>query len=119
MHVHGGHSMNIKMKCSLLAAVLGLYALAAHADAKYHVTLTQASQVGKEQLKAGEYHVVLDESKVVFTHLTSGDSVEVPATIQRAEQKHAHTSIRMQRADGENQILEIKLGGTQTRILFP
>jgi hypothetical protein len=119
MHVHGGHSMNIKMKYSLFATLLGLFALAAHADTKYHVTLTQASQVGNEQLKAGEYHVVLDESKVVFTHLTSGESVEVPATIQHAEQKHPHTSIRMQRAEGENQILEIKLGGTQTRILFP
>jgi hypothetical protein len=119
MHVHGGYSMKIKTRYSLLAVLLGLFALAAHADTKYHITLSQGAQVGKEQLKAGEYHVVLDESKVVFTHSTSGESVEVPATIQRSEQKHAHTSIRMERADGANQILEIKLGGTQTRILFP
>lgn len=101
-----------------MAALLGLIAVAAHADTKYHVTLTQPAKAGTEQLQAGEYHVVLDESKVLFTHLTSGESVEVPATIQNAEQKHAYTSIRMQRAEGENQILEIKLGGTPTRILF-
>jgi hypothetical protein len=118
MHVHRGQSMKIKTSYSLIAALLGLFALAAHADTKYHVTLTQAAKVGSEQLKPGEYHVVLDKSTVLFTHLTSGKSVEVPASIQSAEQKHAHTSIRMLRAGGENQILEIKLGGTQTRILF-
>jgi len=110
--------MKVNLSYALLAA-LGLFALAAHADTKYHITLTQTAKIGTEQFKPGEYHVMLDESKVVFTRLASGESVEVPATIQSAEQKHAHTSIRMQRAEGENRVLEIKLGGTQTRILFP
>jgi|ERR1017187_401612 hypothetical protein len=110
--------MKITTNCLLLAALLGLFALAAHADAKYHVTLTQAAKIGAQELKPGEYHLVLDESKVLLIHLPSGESVEVPATIRNAGQKYAHTSIHMQRAEGENQIVGIQLGGTRTRISF-
>jgi VCBS repeat-containing protein len=69
-------------------------------------------------LQAGEYKVALAGSKVTFTALKTGKSVETEATVQTADKKFPLTLVDAESVSGANKIHEIDLGGTTTKLMF-
>ena len=103
----------------LLSAALFVLLGQARADKTYAFTLSDAAKAGSVQLKPGDYHLVLDNSKVRFRELKTGNEFEVDAQIDNsATEKFQSTAIHSQRLEGATLITEIRLGGTTTRVTF-
>jgi hypothetical protein len=96
----------------------GFLAAIASADQTYRITLTDASKIGTTELQPGDYKLVVDASKVVLTDLRNDKSIELEARIENMDEKVRATEVHSDRADGDNHITEIRLGGSKTRIVF-
>lgn len=82
----------------------------------YSVTLFQPSRVAGTELKPGEYRVEVQDGKVV---IRSGKlRVEAPVKVETAESKFSSTSVRYADGEGAARIQEIRLGGTNLRLVF-
>jgi len=92
-------------------------ALALASAASYNVTLFQPSMVAGQELKPGEYKIELKDNKAV---VKSGKTVvEADVRVETADQKFSSTSVRYTNADGgKMKIQEIRLGGTNSKIVF-
>jgi len=97
-----------------LVLSLAIFAFAANA-ATYRVTLSQPSTLKGNELKAGEYRLNVDESKV--TIVNGKQTVEVPVKVESVEQKYESTSVRYVGTE-KPKITEIRLGGTKTKLVF-
>ena len=97
----------------LAFAILGLASASA---ANYRVTLSQPSKIEGKQLKAGEYRLSLENSKL--TIVNGKESMEVPVKIQNGETKFDSTTVRYSGQGDKVAIREIRLGGTKTTLLF-
>jgi len=103
------------IKKIVFALVIFSVALAAAAGS-YKITLTQPSVVNGKELKAGNYRLDVQESKVTIGN--GKDSVEVPAKVENGDQKFDTTAIRFSEEGGKQNITEIRIGGTKTKLLF-
>jgi hypothetical protein len=101
-------------KLVLAFAILSI--AVASAAGNYKITLTQPSVVNGNQLKAGEYRLNVTESKV--TIVNGKDSVEIPAKVESTDKKFDTTAIRYTEEGGKQNITEIRIGGTKTKVLF-
>ena len=100
-----------------LVLVTGVLALSAMASAKsYSVTLFQPSVVAGAELKPGDYKVDLKDSKAVITN--GKQKVEAEVKVESAPEKFGATSVKYQNGDGKYRIQEIRLGGTNTKLVF-
>ena len=97
----------------LAFAILGLAAASA---ANYRVTLSQPSTVEGKQLKAGDYRLNVENSKL--TIVNGKESVEVAVKVQTGATKFDTTAIRYTGTGDKVSIREIRLGGTKTTLLF-
>ena len=97
----------------LAFAILGLAAASA---ATYRVTLSQPSKIEGKQLKAGEYRLNVEDSKL--TIVAGKESLEVPVKVQNGATKFDSTSVRYTGTGDKVSITEIRLGGTKTTLLF-
>ena len=94
----------------------GIVALSLASAATYKVTLTQPSQINGKALTAGDYRLNVDGTKVT---LGSGkDAQEVPAKVENGDAKYRATSVRYIVENGKSTISEIRLGGTNTKVVF-
>ncbi|SRR5579871_6438770 len=102
------------MKFTKLTLTLATFALAvaSAASSHYNLRLDSAQWVGDKQLKPGNYKIEVSNDKAVFK--TGKTVVEVPATVQQANQKYVRTSY----ASVNSKITEIDLGGTTTKIVL-
>ena len=101
-------------KIVLAFAVLSL--AAASAASRYTITITQPSVVKGNQLKAGDYRLNVEESKVTIAN--GKESVQVPVQVENNGQKFDNTAIRYSEEGGKLTISEIHIGGTRTRLIF-
>ncbi len=93
-----------------------LLAVAIAGAKTYSVTLFQPSRVAGTELKPGEYRVEVQDGKVV---IRSGKlRVEAPVRVETAESKFSSTSVRYTDTEGAARIQEIRLGGTNLRLVF-
>ena len=84
----------------------------ASAAGSYSVTFYQPVMVNGSELKAGDYKLELKDKTAV---IKQGKSVtEVPVTIQNDAQKFNRTAVRL----NAGQVEEIRIGGTNTRVVF-
>jgi len=84
----------------------------ASAASSYNVTFYQPVMVNGSELKPGDYKVELKDKMVV---IKQGKAVtEAPVTVQTDSQKFQRTAVRL----NGMQIEEIRIGGTNTRIVF-
>ena len=97
----------------LAFAILGLAVASAES---YRVTLSQPSTVKGKQLKAGEYRLNLENSKL--TIVNGKESVEVPVKVQTGETKFESTSVRYTGTGDKVAIREIRIGGTKTTLVL-
>ena len=97
----------------LAFAILGLAVASAES---YRVTLSQPSTVKGKQLKAGEYRLNVENSKL--TIVNGKESVEVPVKVQTGDTKFDTTAVRYTGTGDKVSIAEIRIGGTKTKLLF-
>jgi len=91
-------------------ATFGL-AIASAANS-YNVTFYQSVMINGSELKAGDYKLELKDKTAV---IKQGKKVtEAPVTIQNEAQKFDRTSVRL----NGMQVEEIRVGGTNTRVVF-
>jgi hypothetical protein len=84
--------------------------------ATYNVTLFQPSVVAGKDLKAGDYKVTVDGDKAVIS--MGKQKVEASAKMETADSKFSSTSVRYTTEDGKMKIQEIRLGGTNQKVVF-
>jgi hypothetical protein len=97
----------------LAFAILGLAVASAES---YRVTFSQPSKVEGKQLKAGEYRLNVENSKL--TIVSGKETVQVPVRIQTGETKFDTTAIRYTGTGDKVSIKEIRIGGTKTTLFF-
>jgi hypothetical protein len=98
-----------------IAVILALGISAAYAASSYQFTLYKATTVNGTQLKPGPVKLDLQGDKVVIKQ--GKTTVESNVTVQSAEHKFNDSSVTYN-ADAADQIQEIRLGGTATKLLF-
>jgi hypothetical protein len=80
------------------------------------VNLTQPAVVNGKELKAGEYRLNVEESKVTIADGKS--SIEAPVKVESGDTKFGVTVVRYTAEGGKSAISEIRIGGTKTRLVF-
>ena len=100
-------------KASLL---LTLFSLAIASAATYRVNLTQPAVVNGKELKAGEYRLNVEESKVTIAD--GRNSIEVPVKVENGGTKFGATVVRYTAEGDKSAISEIRIGGTRTKLIF-
>lgn len=88
----------------------------ASAAVHYKVTLFQPSIIAGQELKPGQYKIEVADNKAV---VKSGKTVvEADVRVETAGEKYSSTSVRYANADGKFRVQEIRLGGTNTKLVF-
>jgi hypothetical protein len=96
-----------------LTAGLTLFALGLVSAASSHsFDLKKPVTIGNTQLQPGSYKVEMQGDKAVFK--TGKSMVEVPATLEKGDQKYGTTGI----VTNGPKLVEIDLGGTSEKIIF-
>jgi hypothetical protein len=110
------------MKHLVFVVALGLVAGTAYGDnpKTYRINISAASRIGAEELPAGEYKLVVDthDPKVRLTHVNSGDDFELEAKVEVVGEKFDNTEVHTDTSSGVNRIMEIRVGGSRTRVVF-
>jgi hypothetical protein len=97
----------------LAFAILGLAVASAET---YRVTLSQPSKLAGKQLKAGEYRLNVESSKV--TIVNGKETLEVPVKVETGDTKFDNTAVRYTGTGDKIVITEIRIGGTKTKLTF-
>lgn len=107
-----------KLTCIAVLLTIGVLTPAASADESYKVTLNKSANIGTTEFRAGEYRIVVNGPKVVFTDVRSGKEVELGAKIENVEKKFGTTEVHTKQVDGVSHISEIRFGGSKTKMVF-
>ena len=105
------------MKVSKGILLFGTFALAVGlAESTAKVTLYEKASVGGKELKPGEYQVKWDGG--MATIKAGKETVEAPAKAETSSEKFDKTSVRYTVVDGKYRVEEIRVGGTNTKLVF-
>ena len=105
------------MKLTKLMLSFGTLALAiASAASSYHFSLFQPSVVAGTELKPGDYKVQLNGDKAIIK--AGKQTVEAAVKVETSTEKFSETSVRFDTANGKMKVQEIRLGGTNTKLVF-
>ncbi len=104
--------MTKKFIMSFAAAAL----MVVSAAEKHNVTLFQPSFVNGTELAPGDYQMSVDNDKVVISK--GKQKVEATIKVESADAKFGSTSVRYNSADGKYKVQEIRLGGTNRKLVF-
>ena len=97
---------------NILLGFASLAVVVASAASTYNVTFYQPVMVNGSELKPGDYKLELKDKTVVIKR---GKSItEAPVTVATDNQKYQRTAVRL----NGNQVEEIRIGGTNTRLVF-
>jgi hypothetical protein len=89
----------------------------AFASAKsYVVTFFEPAMIGNTQLKPGDYKFEIQDQKIVIKH--GKDVTEASIKVETGDSKYASTSVRYGNADGKNKVEEIRVGGTNMKLVL-
>lgn len=100
-----------------LAVAVLTFSLSALCFAGSFFTLTTTVNVGTKKLKAGQYEVSLKKDQAVLTD-ANGKSIAVPVKVEQAQSKFQNTMALTKAANDGDELSEIDLGGTTTRLMF-
>jgi len=83
----------------------------------FTITLNQKAVLAGTELKAGEYRLDLQDTKLIVK--ASGKQViESTVKVENSDSKFDSTSIRYASGDGKYKVREIRVGGTTLKLLF-
>lgn len=99
----------------LRLTVLMLIATLAFAGGKtYSLRLFEPSVIAGSELQPGEYRLEVDGDKAVIRQ--GRKATEANVKVETNGEKYRSTSVRYAVRDGKNHVLEIRLGGTNTKL---
>lgn len=104
--------MTKKFMLSFAAAAL----MVASAAEKHNITLFQPSIVNGTELAPGDYRMELDGDKLVLSK--GKQKFEANVKTEQADSKFSATSVRYANADGKYRVQEIRIGGTNRKLVF-
>jgi len=90
-------------------------ALAIASAKTYRVTLYQPSTLAGTELKAGDYKLDVTGDKVTLTD--GHKKAEANVTVDNVKEKFTTTTERYSNGDGEYRIKEIRVGGTNMKLV--
>ena len=103
------------MKRTLLFVCL-LAGMAFASAKSYSVTFFEPSFVGATELKAGEYKFELQDQKIVIKH--GKETTEAQVKVETGDTKYPSTTVKFATADGKNKVEEIRVGGTNMKLVL-
>ena len=103
----------MKSKLLLCLAIAGLAAASAKS---YTVSLFEPVMVGKTELKPGDYKVEVVDQKAIVRN--GKVEVQSPVKVENGDTKFSTTSVRVANAGGKMRLVEIRLGGTNTKLVL-
>lgn len=87
------------------------------ASAKTHsIKIHTSSDVAGHELAPGNYKLELDGEKLTITN--GKQTVESAVKVEETAEKFAQDSVRYIETDGKMKVREIRLGGTNTKLVF-
>lgn len=101
-------------KCLLGFAAMSLSLVSA---ATHNFTLYQPTMVNGTELKPGEYRLEVNGDHVVMSQ-GKKNRVEASVTAEATDTKNAKTVLRYDNADGKMRLQEIRLGGTNQKLVI-
>jgi hypothetical protein len=101
------------MKKTLLCGFVALGTTAFATSNTYKVNLTMDSVVEGKTLKAGDYKITMENGNAVIKQ--GKNTIEVPARAETDATKISSTEVTYR---DDNQVMEIRFGGTNTKIVF-
>jgi hypothetical protein len=104
------------MTRKLLLSFSTLALAVASAASSHKITLFQPSIVNGTELKPGQYKVTVQDNKATIS--SGKTSVEANVKSETADSKFSSTTVRYQNGDGKYRLQEIRLGGTNTKLIF-
>jgi hypothetical protein len=81
----------------------------------YHVTLYEKSVLGSTELKPGEYTIELKNQQVVVKN--NKQEAQAAVKVENGGNKYSSTTVRYTNGDGHYRIQEIRLGGTNMKLV--
>src|SRR5580692_9228144 len=103
------------MKKALLFTCL-LAGMAFASAKSFTITLFEPATIGGTELKAGDYKFELQDQKIVIKH--GHDTTEAAVKVETGDAKYPSTTVRYGSADGKNRVEEIRVGGTNMRLVL-
>ena len=82
----------------------------------YSITVVQPTVVKGATLAPGDYRVTIDSGKATFA--AGKKTVTVDVKVETQETKINTTSLRFEEVAGKQNLREIRIGGTKTKLLF-
>ena len=104
--------MTKKFMLSFAAAAL----MVASAAEKHNITLFQPSIINGTELAPGDYRMELDGDKLVLSK--GKQKIEANVKTEQADSKFGSTSVRYANTDGKYKVQEIRIGGTNRKLVF-
>jgi hypothetical protein len=106
------------MKIAKLVVCLGTVAMAwaSAAGKPFEVVLSNPAQVSGTELKPGAYKVDVTGDRVVIRG--AKQSVECSVKVEENDQKYSATTVRYGMVEGKYRVNEIRLGGTNMKLVF-
>jgi hypothetical protein len=103
------------MRKALLFVCL-LAAMAFASTKSFNVTLFEPSVVGNTELKAGDYRFEVQDQKIIIKH--GHETTEATVKVETGDTKYSSTTVRYANADGKNKLQEIRVGGTNMKLVL-
>jgi hypothetical protein len=103
------------MKKALLFTCL-LAGMAFASTKWFTVTLFEPATIGGTELKAGDYKFELQDQKILIKH--GRETTEAMVKVETGDGKYPSTTVRYANADGKNKVEEIRLGGTNMKLVL-
>jgi hypothetical protein len=101
-----------KLAMSLVVAAMSV----AFAGQSHRITLFQPSIVSGQELRPGDYKLVVENGKAILSQ--GKNSVEAAVSVESNGSRFSSTSVRYANGDGKYRIREIRIGGTNTKVTF-
>jgi len=102
-----------KMMLTLVTAAITMTLIAANS---YRVTFFQTSVVNGVELKPGEYRLDVNDTKATIQ--LGKQKVEADVKVETMPEKFSQTSVRYTTVDGKYKVSEIRIGGTNTKLVL-
>ena len=103
------------MKTILLLFATMCLAVATAAE-NHKLNLFYPSLVGETELQPGNCRLTVNDNQVVIKQ--GRKKVEASVKVETVDEKFKSTTVRYNNGDGKYRISEIRLGGTNTKLVF-
>jgi hypothetical protein len=104
------------MRKLLATAALCLFTLGIVSAKSYSITLPSETKAGAVDLKPGDYTVKIEGNNAVFTNSNGDKSASVPVKVESSDRKFENTSVITTKTGDTDEIKEIDLGGSKTKL---